>query len=322
MKFSIVIPTLNRAESLKRTICAIIDNIGTRNDDAELIVVDNGSTDHTRVIVTNLQKKIAGLKYVYQPKSGIHHAVNTGVLAASNQIIVISDDDLLFENHFFRNIVRVYEDHSIWCAGGKVIPKWEDERPGWIPEDESSLGYLDYGSEMRVLKWPETIFGANFSFRRDRFIEVGGWNPDRFTGGDGETGFCRKVYKHGGKIIYVPDAVSYHLVSAKHITHEFMKNRYAQQARCASYAQYQDNLYTQKELFKKVCHSLILFFKILLKKIKLSILHSDNNFNYHKNQWRIAYLKSQIRYDLRLLLNKDFRKFVLKTNWLDEVRDI
>jgi hypothetical protein len=135
-------------------------------------------------------------------------------------------------------------------------------------------------------------------------------------------GHCRKVYKHGGKIMYVPDAISYHLVSAKQITHEYMKDRYAQQARCHSYAQYQDNVYTQKELFSKVCHSLMLLLKSLMMKSRRIVMHSNDSLSHHRNEWRIAYLRSRIGYDLHLLFNKDFRRFVLKTNWLDEVQGI
>src|SRR5690606_4281133 len=96
MKFSIIIPTYNRAGELLETIDSIarLDVPG----DWELIVVDNRSTDDTKPVV---QEALAGypvpLRYVYEPEQGRYAALNTGIRAATGRIIATTDDDARVE---------------------------------------------------------------------------------------------------------------------------------------------------------------------------------------------------------------------------------
>ena len=60
----------------------------------ELLVVDNGSTDHTRTIASKASLRNMNLRYVSEPKAGQSIARNTGILAARGEIIVFTDDDV------------------------------------------------------------------------------------------------------------------------------------------------------------------------------------------------------------------------------------
>lgn len=317
INFSIVIPTLNRAARLGSSIRSILKNFGANHEQAEIIIVDNGSTDNTKEIVSALAREFENLRYIFQPRKGYHHAVNTGVVAAANEIVILADDDLVFSDNFFLSLAAAYDNQEIWCAGGKVFVRWiNGERPPWLAESESTLGHFDLGPVAKHMQWPEAPVGASYSFRRNRFLELGGFNPDRRTGGDSETGFCRKIYKHGGKILYVPEAISYHLVSASEITQHYMIERYRLQAHCDSYAQFQDNLYKPSELIGKIWR----YTKFLSHEVVHKYKHCHKGKTTgHKNEWMIAYFKERIKYDLRLLTSSKFRQFVLKTNWVDEI---
>jgi glycosyltransferase involved in cell wall biosynthesis len=93
--FSIVIPAYNRAYILPQTIESILKQ---SFNDYEIIVVDDGSKDNTKEVITSLN--LPQLKYVYQNNAERSAARNNGVRHASGQYICFLDsDDFYLENH-------------------------------------------------------------------------------------------------------------------------------------------------------------------------------------------------------------------------------
>ncbi|NET34314.1 MAG: glycosyltransferase family 2 protein [Cyanothece sp. SIO1E1] len=94
--FSIIVPTYNRANLLKIAIQSVVNQTYTN---WELIIVDDGSMDHTRQIVTAYQQD-ARIKYLHQANQERSLARNRGILEASGSYICfLDDDDYLLENH-------------------------------------------------------------------------------------------------------------------------------------------------------------------------------------------------------------------------------
>lgn len=90
-KISIIIPTYNRGwllvESIKSVINQTYKNI-------EIIVVDDGSTDDTKNIVGEFQKKDNRIVYIYETNSGgPSRPKNTGVGKATGEYVSFLDDD-------------------------------------------------------------------------------------------------------------------------------------------------------------------------------------------------------------------------------------
>jgi glycosyltransferase involved in cell wall biosynthesis len=90
---SVIIPTYNRAGFLLEAIQAI--QAQTRSV-REIIVVDDGSSDHSREVVQNLKGPIS---YLYQPNAGKSVALNSGLRRATGDYIWICDDDDLALPH-------------------------------------------------------------------------------------------------------------------------------------------------------------------------------------------------------------------------------
>ena len=89
-RVSIVVPTYNRTRYIKRTIESIL--LQTYSS-YEVIVIDDGSTDDTRIVLQNYQNRI---KYVYQENKGVSAARNHGIQLARGEFIVFLDSDDLF----------------------------------------------------------------------------------------------------------------------------------------------------------------------------------------------------------------------------------
>lgn len=90
-KISVIIPTYNRADLLPRAINSVLNQTFK---DFELIIVDDGSTDNTKEIVSEYLKKDNRIKYIYQENSGgPAKPKNVGIKNSKGKYIAILDSD-------------------------------------------------------------------------------------------------------------------------------------------------------------------------------------------------------------------------------------
>ena len=121
---SVVIPTLNRSDLLKRAISSVL--MQTLVPD-EIIVVDNGSSDETDIMVSSLFPTI---KYLVEKKNGVSAARNKGIrLAQSNWIALLDSDDAWATNKLEKQLqfanqnknLRLIHTNEIWYRNGKLL---------------------------------------------------------------------------------------------------------------------------------------------------------------------------------------------------------
>ena len=91
---SIILPTFNRADVIKRAIASVQAQTFT---DWELIIVDDGSTDDTARVVTDLDPRI---RYFYQENKGVSSARNNALRQSRGQYIAFLDSDDEWLPHF------------------------------------------------------------------------------------------------------------------------------------------------------------------------------------------------------------------------------
>ncbi|SDB54886.1 Glycosyl transferase family 2 [Desulfonatronum thiosulfatophilum] len=89
---SIVIPTYNRRDLLKRLFESIVE----QDYFVEVVVVDDGSTDGTRELCNNYFGDKIKLVYMWQENSGRAHALKKGILMATGQYTILMDSDDFF----------------------------------------------------------------------------------------------------------------------------------------------------------------------------------------------------------------------------------
>jgi glycosyltransferase involved in cell wall biosynthesis len=103
--FSIVVPTYNRASFLHRSIASVQAQSFA---DWELLIVDDGSVDHTKEIVESYAKEDGRIRYFNQKNQGASAARNQGLQNARGKFICFVDSDDEFEPHhleiFYKHI--------------------------------------------------------------------------------------------------------------------------------------------------------------------------------------------------------------------------
>ncbi len=139
MYVSIIIPTFNRAGF----ICRAVDSVLKQSfEDTQLIVVDDGSRDDPRRLLSKYNDK--RLRYIYQENRGVSAARNTGLDAAKGRYVAFLDSDDFWLKHklrqqlFFmsRTGFRISQTFEIWTRGGKRVNQGlkHQKSAGWIFE--------------------------------------------------------------------------------------------------------------------------------------------------------------------------------------------
>ena len=124
MNISVVIPTYNRIELLKRSIDSVINQT---IKPSEIIIVDDGSNDGTEAMVKN---KYDSLKLITQKNKGASAARNSGIKASSGEWICFLDSDDEWKNDKLEKQItaatnnsdyKFFHSNEIWIKNGKRI---------------------------------------------------------------------------------------------------------------------------------------------------------------------------------------------------------
>ncbi len=130
---SVIICTYNRAADLEQTLGSLRDVALPSAGVAELIVVDNGSTDDTAKVAQSFSRTGLTIRYVREARRGKGHAYNAGIAAARGRVLLFSDDDMRFPPDWIEGMCApIFAGEADAVAGGVKIAK-HLERP-WMQE--------------------------------------------------------------------------------------------------------------------------------------------------------------------------------------------
>ena len=137
MEVSIIIPTFNREGCLFRAISSVLAQEGVS---FELIVVDDGSTDGTKVLIEKMVLENPAIRYFFQSNQGPSAARNLGIKKAQAPLIAFLDSDdewrpgkLKAQLDFFRENpdVLICQTEEIWIRSGvRVNPMDKHKKSG------------------------------------------------------------------------------------------------------------------------------------------------------------------------------------------------
>lgn len=117
---SVIIPTYNRVDSLRRLLCCLASQTYPY-DRFELIVVDDGSTDNTQSIVNECYPY--SLKYLRQDNQGATVARNQGALNSRGDILVFIDDDVTISSQTLEALVEECAQDTRAIVMGTLVPR-------------------------------------------------------------------------------------------------------------------------------------------------------------------------------------------------------
>jgi len=339
LEISIIIPTLNRAKYLEKTLESLL----TQNyspDMFEIVIVDGGSTDNTKEICDRLIKgnKDYSICYIYEPEPGLLSGRHRGALESNGDILTFIDDDIEATPNWLSSIHNAFVDPNIHLVGGKNIPKFEVNPPLWLKDLWSTTSYggkacgylslLDLGNKIQKIH-PNYVWGLNFSIRKKTFFNVGGFNPDTYPKklqrfqGDGETGLAMKLFDKGYEALYHPDIMVYHIIPAERMTIEYFEKRMYFQGVANSYSDIRKSIVSTKEDFssKNGVKYLIKKYANKVVQIRLSnmtvYIKSSKEVRTIKKKMRQAYDDGYRFHQAQVKKDPTLLTWILKENYWD-----
>jgi glycosyltransferase involved in cell wall biosynthesis len=173
--FSVVIPTYNRAELLPRAIDSVLNQTFA---DFEVIVVDDGSTDRTRDVVSDYSDHRVG--YIRIEHSGVGAARNAGAKKASGEWLVFLDSDDQALPNWLETAHDVVGngDVELFCCAVQVVDATGKPRMAKAPVDHGPL----FGN------LTANFLAGSCFIRRTLFEQIGGYRRELSYGENFEMG--------------------------------------------------------------------------------------------------------------------------------------
>ncbi len=196
-RVSVVVCTYNGA----RTIRDCLDGLSRLDyPDYEVIVVDDGSTDATGVIARQYDCRL-----IQTENQGLANARNTGLAAATGEIIAYLDDDAYPDPEWLTYLAATFLRTGYAGVGGPNIAP-----PGDGPIAECVARAP--GGPVHVLvtdREAEHIPGCNMAFRKSCLEAIGGFDPQFRTAGD-DVDVCWRLQERGWTLGFHPAAMVWH----------------------------------------------------------------------------------------------------------------
>jgi GT2 family glycosyltransferase len=182
----------------------------------EVIVV----IDHNRTLYEQAASTFTGVTVVPNAAGkGLSGARNTGVAAASADLVAFLDDDATARPGWLAALCAPLTDRAVLGTGGAVLPAWGGAVPGWLPPAFWWVVGCSYEGMPTTTAPIRNPIGASMLFRRSHLVEIGGFSEGlgrvgRNAYGCEETELCIRATQRwpGHRHVYVPGAVVDHRV--------------------------------------------------------------------------------------------------------------
>jgi GT2 family glycosyltransferase len=200
---SILIPTRQRPEYLRRTLASVADQ--ARDHGAEIVVVNDDAHDPE---IEEIALQFGARYHQHGEAKGINPARNTATSLANSDLFCLLDDDVEVWPSWLEQILdgsERYPEHEIF--GGPIRPRFIDSRFRTCGREPLPVTALDLGPTDTDA---EFVWGANMIIRRRAIERLGEFNPDVVGHGDEEE-IQLRLAAAGGRIRYLAEAGVDHL---------------------------------------------------------------------------------------------------------------
>ncbi len=191
-KISFIIPAHNEEQYLARSLESILKEIGREHYNAEVIVVNNASTDNTEGVV----KEYPNVRLVVENRKGTCFARMAGFLASEGELVANIDADTCIMPGWIETALGEFKRKSNLVALSgpcKYDLSPQFDFAAWI---YYCVLYAVYAVGHRLFGTSSVILGGNFIARRSALQAIGGYNTDMTFYGD-DPDLAKRLVKVG-----------------------------------------------------------------------------------------------------------------------------
>ncbi|MBI5305254.1 MAG: glycosyltransferase family 2 protein [Chloroflexi bacterium] len=215
MRFSVVVLVWNGARFLDACLRALLD----QDASAEIVVVDNASTDDSVSIVQKFVPRVCLVRNDHN--LGFAGGNNIGIRATTGEIVVLLNQDTAVKPGWLRAIADTFADPGIGIVGCKAL--YPDGRGiqhagGVVQPATAWTHHIGWGEQDQgqydTLTEPDYVTGAAFGIRRQVLERLGGLDEKFHPAFYEEVDCCYRARRAGFRVVYQPRAVLDHYETA------------------------------------------------------------------------------------------------------------
>ena len=244
-QISVILCTYNRCQALARALESVGRSALPESTGWEVLVVDNNSTDQTRDVAAEFCRRYPDhFRYLFEPRQGKSHALNTGIAEARGAVLAFMDDDVTVEPTWLRNLTAPLLSGEWISCGGRVLRDWTSPAPRWLAVDgryqKMSWPLVSFDHGLVPAELNLALCGTNMAFRREAFETYGCFRTDLGPEGNEvrdrsdikpqakrtprcceDSEFAQRLLDSGKPLRYEPSAVVHHPVVEDRLTKEY-----------------------------------------------------------------------------------------------------
>jgi glycosyltransferase involved in cell wall biosynthesis len=242
---SVIIPTYKEPEVLDLCLRSAIEGQYNNN---EIIVVVDGFYDINKEILEKYKDKINILDL--KENQGLPRSTNLGVYNASNELVLIVNDDNIFPTNWDKQLERVYQPNSILTPNQiEPIPsmfrQFHIKNLGRDPNKFDLEAFWKYEIEIHENKIEETGSTLPFLINKNDYLRVGGWDESYPGAWVVDWEFFMKCEMSGMKMLRTYNCHFYHFVSLGTKTPERIADSQIKEQECHEYFHYKWGTYAK-----------------------------------------------------------------------------
>ncbi|WP_346138692.1 bifunctional polysaccharide deacetylase/glycosyltransferase family 2 protein [Streptomyces coeruleofuscus] len=212
---SVVIPAYNEELCIAKTL----RSLAASDHPVEIIVVDDGSRDGTAGIAQSLA--LANVTVIRRSNGGKPSALNTGVLRASHDLVIMLDADTVFAPSTVGRLVQPFADPRVGAVAGNAKVGNRRRLLGRWQHIEYVMGFNLDRRMYDLLRCMPTIPGAVGAFRAEALRDAGMMSADTLAE---DTDITMALHRAGWEVRYEPDALAW--TEAPSSLRELWRQRY------------------------------------------------------------------------------------------------
>lgn len=212
---SVIVPVYNSQETIERCVESILRQ---RNDNIEIILIDDGSRDNSVAVINDMCAKYSNLILIKQENMGAAQARNNGLDHAKGQYIVFVDsDDILLDDaiKILLDVAVKYKADLIQGGAakifqdGRVVPEKEHNEFIVLTREQAMENYICTAKPIvRFAVWGKL-------FKKELFTNIRFENKRNHE----DVEIVAKLINKAKKICYTPDMVYYNYISDGSLSH-------------------------------------------------------------------------------------------------------
>ena len=207
---SIILPCRNEAKSIRMCLESVITSDFPKAK-LELLVVDGQSDDGTIEIVREFCARHSWIRLLTNPRRITPAGMNVGIRSAAGKIVIRMDAHTVYPPDYISKLIEWIEKSKADNVGGVCVTRPANQSAkaqaiAFALSHRWGVGDSDFRIGAATPKWVDTVpFGC---YRREVFDKIGLYDEALVRNQDDELN--HRLIKHGGRVLLVPDIVSFY----------------------------------------------------------------------------------------------------------------